>query len=94
MNEARLFQIIRAPHVSEKGTRVAEKHRQIVFKVALDASKDEIRAAVEHAFSVKVQAVRTLRVKGKPKRQGHRKDWKKSYVTLAPGHDIDFTGVA
>ncbi len=94
MNEARLFEVIRAPHISEKGTRVAEKHRQIVFKVALDASKDEIKAAVEHAFSVKVQAVRTLRVKGKPKRQGHRKDWKKSYVTLAPGHDIDFTGVA
>ena len=94
MNEARLFEVIRAPHISEKGTRVGEKHRQIVFKVALDASKDEIRAAVEHAFSVKVQAVRTLRVKGKPKRQGHRKDWKKSYVTLAPGHDIDFTGVA
>jgi large subunit ribosomal protein L23 len=94
MNEARLFEVIRAPHISEKGTRVAEKHRQIVFKVALDASKEEIKAAVEHAFSVKVQAVRTLRVKGKPKRQGHRKDWKKSYVTLAPGHDIDFTGVA
>ncbi len=94
MNEARLFQIIRAPHISEKGTRVAEKYRQIVFRVALDATKDEIKAAVEHAFSVKVQAVRTLRVKGKPKRQGHRKDWKKSYVTLAPGHDIDFTGVA
>ncbi len=94
MNEARLFEVIRAPHISEKGTRVAEKNRQIVFKVALDASKDEIKAAVEHAFSVKVQAVRTLRVKGKPKRQGHRKDWKKSYVTLAPGHDIDFTGVA
>ena len=94
MNEARLFEIIRAPHISEKGTRVAEKYRQIVFRVALDATKDEIKAAVEHAFSVKVQAVRTLRVKGKPKRQGHRKDWKKSYVTLAPGHDIDFTGVA
>lgn len=94
MNEAKLFEIIRAPHISEKGTRVAEKHRQIVFRVALGASKDEIRTAVEHAFSVKVEAVRTLRVKGKPKRQGHRKDWKKSYVTLAPGHDIDFTGVA
>ena len=65
MNEAKLFDLIRAPHISEKSTRVAEKHRQIVF-----------------------------RVKGKTKRQGRRQDWKKSYVTLAPGHDIDFTGVA
>ncbi|GAB4358605.1 MAG: 50S ribosomal protein L23 [Immundisolibacter sp.] len=94
MNEAKLFEIIRAPHISEKATQVGEKHRQIVFRVAPDASKDQIRAAVEHAFSVKVQAVRTLRVKGKVKRNGRRKDWKKSYVTLAPGHDIDFTGVA
>ena len=94
MNEARLFGIIRAPHISEKSTQVAEKHRQIVFRVAPDASKDEIKAAVEHAFSVKVESVRTLRVKGKPKRQGRRQDWKKSYVTLAPGHDIDFTGAA
>ncbi len=94
MNEAKLFEIIRAPHISEKGTRVAEKYRQIVFRVAPDASKDEIKVAVEHAFSVKVQAVRTLRVKGKAKRMGRRKDWKKSYVTLAPGYDIDFTGVA
>ncbi|WP_372694099.1 50S ribosomal protein L23 [Immundisolibacter sp.] len=94
MNEARLLEVIRAPHISEKGTRVAEKYRQIVFRVAPDASKDEIKAAVEHAFSVKVQAVQTLRMKGKTKRTGRRKDWKKSYVTLAPGHDIDFTGVA
>ncbi|HCO44130.1 MAG TPA: 50S ribosomal protein L23 [Gammaproteobacteria bacterium] len=94
VNEARLLEVIRAPHISEKGTRVAEKYRQIVFRVAPDASKDEIKAAVEHAFSVKVQAVQTLRMKGKTKRTGRRKDWKKSYVTLAPGHDIDFTGVA
>jgi large subunit ribosomal protein L23 len=94
VNEARLLEVIRAPHISEKGTRVAEKYRQIVFRVAPDASKDEIKAAVEHAFSVKVQAVQTLHMKGKTKRTGRRKDWKKSYVTLAPGHDIDFTGVA
>lgn len=94
MNEAKLFDIIRAPLVSEKSTRVADKNRQIVFRVALTASKDEIRAAVEHAFSVKVEAVRTLRVKGKTKRNGRRQDWKKSYVTLAPGHDIDFAGAA
>jgi len=90
----RLHQIILAPVVSEKSTRAAEKSNQAVFKVLRDARKPEIKAAVEKMFSVKVEAIRTLNVKGKSKRfgasQGVRSDWKKAYVTLAEGQEIDF----
>ena len=94
----RLSQIILAPVVSEKGSRVAEKYNQAVFKVLRDARKPEIKAAVEKLFNVKVEAIRTLNVKGKTKRfgasMGVRSDWKKAYVTLAEGQEIDFLGGA
>ena len=90
----RLHQIILAPVVSEKSTRVAEKQNQAVFKVLRDARKPEIKAAVEKMFNVKVEGVRTLNVKGKTKRfgatNGVRSDWKKAYVTLPEGQEIDF----
>lgn len=90
----RLHQIILAPVVSEKSTRVAEKRNQAVFKVALDAKKPEIKVAVEKLFNVKVESVQTLIQKGKTKRfgrfEGKRSDVKKAYVTLAEGQEIDF----
>jgi large subunit ribosomal protein L23 len=94
VNEERLLKILLAPHVSEKATRVAEKHNQIVFKVARDAAKPEIKDAVELLFKVKVKGVTVVNVKGKRKRfgsiQGRRSDWKKAYVSLEAGHEIDF----
>ena len=94
MNEERLLKILLAPHVSEKATRVAERHNQIVFKVARDAAKPEIKDAVELLFKVKVKGVTVLNIKGKRKRfgamQGRRSDWKKAYVSLEAGHEIDF----
>ena len=98
IREERLLKVLRAPHISEKSTMVAEKLNTIVFKVATDATKAEIKAAVEKLFEVKVEAVRTLNVMGKTKRTGarvgKRSDWKKAYVTLVPGQDIDFMGGA
>ena len=88
----RLHQVILAPVVSEKSTRVAEKRNQAVFKVALDAKKPEIKKAVEALFNVKVTGVQTLIAKGKNKRfgrfEGKRSDVKKAYVTLAEGQEI------
>lgn len=96
MNTEILFDVIRAPHVSEKGTRVADKHQQIVFQVRVDATKPVIKAAVEKMFNVQVDSVTVLNVKGKRKQSGRfsgkRSDWKKAYVRLKPGQDIDFTG--
>ena len=97
MNNDRLSRILVAPVVSEKSTRVADQSRQMVFKVLANASKPEIRKAVEKMFDVTVSGVQVLNVKGKVKRfgrtVGHRSDWKKAYVTLAEGSDIDFTGI-
>jgi large subunit ribosomal protein L23 len=94
MMRARLLQIILGPHISEKALRVADRQRQFVFKVAKTATKPEIKAAVEHLFEVKVQGVRVVNVKGKRKqfgrRSGKRTDWKKAYVGLLPGYDINF----
>ena len=96
MNDERLMQVLIGPHVSEKSARLADSDRQVVFKVRRDATKTEIRAAVEKMFSVKVEGVTVARMHGKLKRFGqsigHRQDWKKAYVTLAAGHDIDFSG--
>ena len=98
IREERLLKVLKAPHISEKSTMVAEKLNTIVFKVATDATKAEIKAAVEKLFEVKVEAVRTLNVKSKTKRAGarvgRRSDWKKAYVTLKAGQDIDFMGAA
>jgi large subunit ribosomal protein L23 len=96
--QERLMQVLVAPHVSEKGTNVAEKNNQVIFRVQRDATKPEIKQAVESLFKVKVLNVRTLNQKGKNKRfgafTGRRSDWKKAYITLAPGQEIDFAGGA
>ena len=93
-NQERLLQILLAPHVSEKTNRLAERHNQVVFKVLPDASKPEIKGAVEMLFNVKVKGVTVLNVKGKRKRFGgrigQRSDWRKAYVSLEAGHEIDF----
>jgi large subunit ribosomal protein L23 len=96
MSQERLTQIILSPLVSEKCTNVADKYHQVVFKVLPDATKNEIKQAVEELFKVKVTAVNLCNVKGKRKqfkyRPGQRKNWKKAYVTLQEGHDISFVG--
>jgi len=96
MNNERMSKILVGPVVSEKSTRAADLNRQYVFKVLRDASKPEVRKAVEKMFDVKVTAVQLLNVKGKIKRSGQtigrRSDWKKAYVTLAEGSDIEFAG--
>lgn len=97
MNPERVYQVLLAPHMTEKSANVADGANQVVFRVARDASKDEIRNAVETLFKVKVEQVRVLVVKGKIRRTrqgiGQRSDWKKAYVRLAPGNDIDFTAI-
>lgn len=94
MNRERIFQVLVAPHVSEKATNVGDAHNQYVFRVARDANKLEVRKAVEQLFDVKVKSVQTLLVKGKTKnfgrQQGRRPGWKKAYVSLEAGQDIDF----
>ncbi len=96
MNQERIMKVLVAPIVSEKSTRLADANRQFVFRVVKDASKPEVRKAVELMFDVKVEAVQIANVKGKTKRFGQsvgkRADWKKAFVTLAEGHDINFTG--
>lgn len=96
MNSERLTKIILGPVVAEKATRVAENHNQVVLKVLPDANKLEIKKAVESLFDAKVESVTTTNVKGKSKRTGQvmgkRSDWKKAYVTLAEGTDINFVG--
>lgn len=98
MSQESLMKVLLAPHISEKSTRTADKHKQFVFKVASSAAKPDIKQAVELMFKVKVGAVRVTNVKGKTKRAGarvgRRSGWKKAYVSLMPGHDIDFTGEA
>ncbi|MHB8346612.1 MAG: 50S ribosomal protein L23 [Acidiferrobacterales bacterium] len=96
MTEEDLFHVILAPHISEKSTRVSDKNQQFVFSVARNATKPLIKQAVEKLFSVQVDSVTVTRVKGKVKRQGktpgRRQDWKKAYVRLKPGQEIDFVG--
>ncbi|MEE4360681.1 MAG: 50S ribosomal protein L23 [Pseudomonadales bacterium] len=97
MNLERHYKVILGPHVSEKSTLVGDLGNSYTFKVAPDASKPEIRAAIEHLFDVKVEDVRTVNVKGKVKRtqrgMSRRKSWKKAYVRLEQGHEIDFAPV-
>ncbi|MDJ0610279.1 MAG: 50S ribosomal protein L23 [Kiloniellales bacterium] len=94
VSSQRLYEVVRAPVVTEKST-LASEHNQVVFRVPLDASKPEIKTAVEDLFKVKVKAINTLRQKGKTKRfrgrPGKRSDVKKAYVTLEEGHSIDVT---
>ncbi|WP_025769615.1 50S ribosomal protein L23 [Thioalkalivibrio sp. HK1] len=94
-NEQRLMNVLLSPHISEKSTRLAEASNQIAFRVRTDARKDEIRRAVEKMFKVEVASVRVLNVKGKTKglpgrNRGRRSDWRKAYIKLKPGFDIDF----
>ncbi len=90
----RLMNVVLAPVVSEKSTLVADKNRQYVFRVADDATKPEVKAAVELLFKTKVQSVTVLNVRGKEKRfgrfMGRRRNWKKAYVSLAQGQEINF----
>ena len=95
MKKDRLYQVLVAPVVSEKSTVIAETVNQVVFKVIPDATRVEVKAAVEQAFEVEVESVNILNVKGKQKRfgrsMGKRKDVKKAYIRLKEGSDIDFT---
>jgi large subunit ribosomal protein L23 len=94
MNQERVFQVLIGPHVSEKSAVVADLNNQYVFKVAVDATKLEVKKAVEQLFKVTVDDVQTLKVKGKLKRNKYgysrRPSWKKAYVRLEQGQDIDF----
>jgi len=94
MSKERLLKILLSPLVSEKSVNAADAGNQFAFKVAKDATKPEIKAAVEMLFEVNVERVQVLNVKGKAKRfgqrMGKRSDWKKAYVRLAEGQDINF----
>ena len=94
MNQERIFTVLMGPHVSEKAAVNSELHNQVVFRVAPDATKYEVKKAVEKLFNVKVRGVQVLNVKGKVKRNRYgysrRPSWKKAYVRLEEGHDIDF----
>jgi large subunit ribosomal protein L23 len=94
MKEERLLQVILAPVISEKATMLADKREQVIFRVATTATKPEIKAAVELLFKVQVAGVQVLTVKGKSKRfgrfNGKRSDWKKAYVCLKPGQELNF----
>ena len=98
MNQERVFKVLLGPHISEKATMLADSQKQFVFKVATDATKLEIKKAVEQLFEVKVRSVSTLKVQGKTKRTarglGKRNDWKKAYIALQPGQDLDFSSSA
>ena len=93
-NSERLMTVLLAPVVSEKGTYIADKFEQVIFRVVQDATKPEIKAAVELMFKTKVEAVTVSNVKGKKKRfgrmMGRRNNWKKAYVRLAEGQEINF----
>jgi large subunit ribosomal protein L23 len=93
-SETRLLQIILAPVITEKATMIADKHEQVAFRVAPDATKPEIKAAVELLFKVQVEKVAVTNVKGKVKRTGRftgrRDNWRKAYVCLAPGQELNF----
>ena len=96
MNKNRLYQVLLNPRVTEKTARVGEDSNQYVFQIASDASKAEVRAAVEALFEVNVESVRIVNVKGKSKafkmRPGKRNDWKKAYVRVQEGQSLDFLG--
>ena len=96
MNQERLMQVLLAPQISEKATYVADKHEQVVFRVASDATKPEIKAAVELLFKVQVEAVAVANQKGKSKRfgktVGRRDHTRKAFVTLKPGQELNLGG--
>jgi large subunit ribosomal protein L23 len=95
VNKYLLASVLEAPIISEKSTIAAEKNKRFVFKVQKQATKMQVKSAVEVMFNVEVDSVQVLNVKGKQKRVGRslgqRSDWKKAYVKLKPGHDIEFS---
>ncbi|CAA0080423.1 50S ribosomal protein L23 [BD1-7 clade bacterium] len=97
MNPERIYTVLLGPHISEKAAIGAEDANRFVFKVAIDANKLEVKKAVEKLFKVKVEKVQVIKVKGKTKRNRYglakRPDWKKAYVRLEQGHEIDFAEV-
>ena len=92
--QERLMQLVLAPVISEKSTFVADKNNQVAFRVAADATKPEIKAAIELMFKVQVDSVQVVNVRGKGKRfgnsSGRRRHWKKAYVCLKEGQEINF----
>jgi len=94
MNQERIFKVLLGPIVSEKSTMIADKSNQVAFRVLQDATKTEVRAAVEQLFKVRVERVAILNQKGRKKRfgrfTGRRSDVRKAYVSLAPGQEINF----
>ncbi|MDZ7684105.1 MAG: 50S ribosomal protein L23 [Gammaproteobacteria bacterium] len=96
MKEERMYKILLGAHISEKATVIADKANQFAFKVARDATRPEIKEAVENIYKVNVEGVTVLNVKGKVKRNvrgvtTHKPNWKKAYVRIAEGQDIDFS---
>lgn len=95
MMQAELMSVLLGPIVSEKSTRLAERDHHITFRVRKSANKSQVKRAVEWLFKVEVEMVQILNMKGKAKRfgrfMGSRSDWKKAYVKLKPGFEIDFT---
>lgn len=96
MSQERLMNVLLGPHISEKSSVVADQNNQVVFKVAVDATKDEIKKAVELLFEVVVENVQVMNMKGKTKRSanglGRRRNWKKAYISIKEGQDINFAG--
>lgn len=96
MNDARIMKVLLGPHITEKAAIVGESSNQYVFRVAKDATKPEVKQAVEKLFEVEVDDVRVANVKGKIKRSGarlgRRNDWKKAYVRVKAGQSIEFAG--
>ncbi len=94
MNQERIFKVLLGPHMTEKATLLADKHNQYVFKVASDATKLEVKKAVEQLFDVKVNAVSVINAKSKTRRTlhglGRRKGFRKAMVSLVEGQAIDF----
>lgn len=94
--QERLMRILLKPHLSEKGSLISEKNKQFIFKISSDSNKQEVKQAVEMLFNVQVHSVQVCNTKSKVRRfkqiLGQRKAWKKAYVTLKEGFDIDFTG--
>ncbi|MAI43070.1 MAG: 50S ribosomal protein L23 [Candidatus Azotimanducaceae bacterium] len=97
MNKDRLYKVVLGAHISEKATLIADETNQITFKVAKDATRPEIKEAIEKIYGVVVKNVTVLNVKGKVKRSlrgmSKKPNWKKAYVRLESGHDIDFSGI-
>ena len=97
MNDDRLYKVVLGAHISEKATLIADETNQITFKVAKDATRPEIKEAIERIYGVVVKNVTVLNVKGKVKRSfrgvSKKSNWKQAYVGLEAGHDIDFSGI-